>query len=350
MKSTLIASGLPLATVNAAIGEAARLVGTSDFYAALLAAFRSLVSHDIATMVRYSAVGRPSFLMHHGFSDALARQYETTFHVFDPFHRYWVQTERPGVVSLDMFPATATRQSRYVREFLQESSITDELGYFLPAMGRASVALFLERRIGRFLESERAAMEDFYPLFAGLESAHVNAVLAAAIGRGAGGVSLPLAIMLRDLEGCVIHASEAWRDLESRNTNLRRAAERLTAENAGEAVLDDATVLHRTRISPAHSSAPEGWLFTVEKSASSSTDYDQAIISKLNPTLTPREIDIVKLVLEGHPTATIAQRLKLQRGTVKNHRLRIYEKLDITSERELFLTYIQALQRHRANG
>ena len=86
------------------------------------------------------------------------------------------------------------------------------------------------------------------------------------------------------------------------------------------------------------------------KSASSSTDYDQAIISELNPTLTPREIDIVKLVLEGHPTATIAQRLKLQRGTVKNHRLRIYEKLDITSERELFLTYIQALQRHRANG
>jgi DNA-binding CsgD family transcriptional regulator len=217
-------------------------------------------------------------------------------------------------------------------------------------MGRASVALFLERRIGRFLDSERTAMKDFYPLFAGLESAHVSAVLAAAIGRGTSGASLPQAIMLRDLEGCVIHASETWRAMEDRDASLPRAVERLTAENAGEAVLDDTTVLHRTRISPAHGSAPEGWLFTVEKSSSSSMDYDQAIISELNPALTPREIDIVKLVLEGHPTATIAQRLKLQRGTVKNHRLRIYEKLDITSERELFLTYIQALQRHRGSG
>ena len=51
------------------------------------------------------------------------------------------------------------------------------------------------------------------------------------------------------------------------------------------------------------------------------------------------------LVLEGHPTATIAGRLALSRGTVKNLRRRIYDKLDITTKRELFLLYIEALSR-----
>lgn len=58
--------------------------------------------------------------------------------------------------------------------------------------------------------------------------------------------------------------------------------------------------------------------------------------------LTPRECDIVELILTGFPTSLIAERLGLSRGTVKNHRRRIYDKLDITTERELFLIYIDA--------
>ena len=49
------------------------------------------------------------------------------------------------------------------------------------------------------------------------------------------------------------------------------------------------------------------------------------------------------LVLEGHPSATIAKRLGIGRGTVKNHRRRLYDKLDITTERELFLRYLEWL-------
>ena len=50
--------------------------------------------------------------------------------------------------------------------------------------------------------------------------------------------------------------------------------------------------------------------------------------------LSARERDIVRLVLAGHPTAGIAAKLGITAGTVKNHRRRIYDKLDITSERE----------------
>ena len=47
----------------------------------------------------------------------------------------------------------------------------------------------------------------------------------------------------------------------------------------------------------------------------------------------------MQLVLSGYPTATIASKLGISVGTTKNHRRKIYQKLDITTERELFLQY-----------
>jgi DNA-binding CsgD family transcriptional regulator len=58
------------------------------------------------------------------------------------------------------------------------------------------------------------------------------------------------------------------------------------------------------------------------------------------PELSARELDVVSLILEGQPTAGIALKLGLARGTVKNHRRNIYTKLDITTERELFLRHL----------
>jgi DNA-binding CsgD family transcriptional regulator len=59
------------------------------------------------------------------------------------------------------------------------------------------------------------------------------------------------------------------------------------------------------------------------------------------PDLSLREKELAQLILSGHPTLAIAQRLGITPGTVKNHRRRIYEKLDITTEREMFLQFFQ---------
>lgn len=63
------------------------------------------------------------------------------------------------------------------------------------------------------------------------------------------------------------------------------------------------------------------------------------------PMLSGREREIAALILSGYPSATIARRLGIAAGTVKNHRRNIYAKLDITTERELFLQYIDRLDR-----
>jgi DNA-binding CsgD family transcriptional regulator len=70
---------------------------------------------------------------------------------------------------------------------------------------------------------------------------------------------------------------------------------------------------------------------------------DRRLPADLWPNLSLRERELVDLILAGHPSATIANRLRITLGTVKNHRRRIYDKLDITTERELFLQYFEHL-------
>jgi DNA-binding NarL/FixJ family response regulator len=59
--------------------------------------------------------------------------------------------------------------------------------------------------------------------------------------------------------------------------------------------------------------------------------------------LTPREASIVSLVLRGYTNAVIARELKISPGTVRNHRHRLYYKLDVTTERELFYLFLRML-------
>jgi DNA-binding CsgD family transcriptional regulator len=51
--------------------------------------------------------------------------------------------------------------------------------------------------------------------------------------------------------------------------------------------------------------------------------------------LTRQESQIVKLSLSGYPNMAIAKELGITKGAVRNHKVRLYRKLDITTEREL---------------
>ena len=59
--------------------------------------------------------------------------------------------------------------------------------------------------------------------------------------------------------------------------------------------------------------------------------------------LTDRETDIVRLILVGYPNSHISRSLGIGLGTVKNHRHRLYNKLDITTERELFSMFLSQM-------
>lgn len=59
--------------------------------------------------------------------------------------------------------------------------------------------------------------------------------------------------------------------------------------------------------------------------------------------LTPRECEVVKLVLRGYSTKSISQALGISPGTVKVHRENIYGKLAVSSQAELFNLFIASV-------
>jgi len=86
------------------------------------------------------------------------------------------------------------------------------------------------------------------------------------------------------------------------------------------------------------SASPDGW------NAGSSRDPIGEPLSRMTDgILTPREIEITALVLQGHSSGSISRHLSIAPGTVKNHRKSIYQKLDVSSQSELFAMFIQQL-------
>jgi DNA-binding CsgD family transcriptional regulator len=59
--------------------------------------------------------------------------------------------------------------------------------------------------------------------------------------------------------------------------------------------------------------------------------------------LTDREVQVINLVLHGHSTKTVAEKLSISMETVKLHRKHAYAKLEISSQAELFYLFLDSL-------
>jgi DNA-binding CsgD family transcriptional regulator len=66
--------------------------------------------------------------------------------------------------------------------------------------------------------------------------------------------------------------------------------------------------------------------------------------------LSPREADIVRLILKGHSSKSIARIFDNSPETVKVHRKRIFTKLAIASQGELFSMFLEALAKTPPNS
>jgi DNA-binding NarL/FixJ family response regulator len=75
---------------------------------------------------------------------------------------------------------------------------------------------------------------------------------------------------------------------------------------------------------------------TVTRALQSVLDREAAVL-EAGATLTPREIDIVRMIAQGLRNRAIAERLSISEGTVKVHLHNIYEKLGVSGRLELVL-------------
>ncbi|WP_442487829.1 response regulator transcription factor [Halomonas litopenaei] len=67
---------------------------------------------------------------------------------------------------------------------------------------------------------------------------------------------------------------------------------------------------------------------------------DAAFSSFGQGVLTPREQDIVRLLLAGHSAKSAARELGISDGTVKVHRKHVYQRLQVSSQAELFRAFL----------
>ncbi|UTV28457.1 response regulator transcription factor [Photobacterium atrarenae] len=70
---------------------------------------------------------------------------------------------------------------------------------------------------------------------------------------------------------------------------------------------------------------------------------DQALASFGQSLLTAREQQVTALLVQGHDSREIAEALQIGVGTVKNHRKRIYARLNVSSLSELFHLFLNHL-------
>lgn len=59
--------------------------------------------------------------------------------------------------------------------------------------------------------------------------------------------------------------------------------------------------------------------------------------------LTPREQDVIYLILRGHNTESISNQLGISPNTIKRHRSHAYKKMQVSSHGELFSNFLESL-------
>jgi len=88
------------------------------------------------------------------------------------------------------------------------------------------------------------------------------------------------------------------------------------------------------------------WRQNLEQPESANLEWqlDNALMNFGSSILTPRESKILHLILHGYAIKTIAEKLENSVETIKHHRKKIYIKLDVSSQSELFYLFIASLK------
>lgn len=320
-------------------------LGTGAFYDALLDILGSAAPHDLAALVRYSRAAPPDLIIPRVEPTPAMMTYYSHYFTFDPFYVHWKNGGETGVYRLRALSEGIGR-SRYAREFLTAMAIHDEIAVFLPPIGDAAPTLILDRAKGVFSAQELARVRRLFPLLAALHRRHLSIFVTAGVDPGNSPIGPERPLRFVDSHGLEVFATRAWQALAA-DPGVAGPVQSLAARGPCTIRLSGQMALRRTQLPPDFGPAPGGFCDEIAPDPSPAGDLHaaQGLPAAMAAALSERERAVVLLTLQGHPVIEIARKLGLSRGTIKNYRLAIYRKLDITTERELFGEYMAALHR-----
>lgn len=330
-------------------------VATTDFYPLLIDFAKSRVAADVEWVVRYSPFVPPA-LLHCAKRteiqtlvdlDMVNKLYDGGFYKLDPWFRYWTSYRTPGIVTAENLPSHLAKDDFYsaLKPFLGNM---DVIAVFLPAYGGNSITMFLERE-ERFEHEEFDRLSEIYPIIQSLHNVHIKALMTQTwLGAPAAKdtvLQLPSAVQILDINHCNLYESEQWRAAKRQFPGFAKSADAVRMTAARRSTKVEFGTFHIDSMD-----FPDLWgrnlkVITFEHSQSVATPLDiEKAISEFEPVdWTPREREMVRLILWGNSNEKISEILDIGVGTIRNHRKRIYDKLYISAERELFAMFLNSL-------
>lgn len=271
----------------------------------------------------------------HNVSDAVRRVYDERCSGVDPFSMRWKTKREAGVFTLAALRDESVEYLMYSKVFLDAAEMEDELGVFFPVTAHNCFAFFLERDHGHFSESEVARARLMYPALESFYRAHLgwlfNELRYADAPQESGLINRPT--LIQDRSGQKVYASEGWNALAETEASIAAALQSLS--DGADAVEVGALVLKSEALGADFPLAPGGRMVVAEPHASHYRAERLESLSGVLDIFTPRERDILDLAMQGMNSAEIARRLNMGVGSVKNVKLRLYRKAEVSTERAL---------------
>jgi len=241
--------------------------------------------------------------------------YSDVFFRLDPLFALCARGSQTGVVSLRSVEPRTRHLRKFFQflEFLGHGHSCDDMALLLPTLDDATLAVGFGRVNAQFDAAEAERLSAWQEMAEALLNAHLNAL---------------------DYE--VRLGLQPVPDRSARTVD----------PSCRNVVVDPVFWLSR------HSSLAAGWgqplagpfgCETPTEGPISALNY-RAEVQVFSPEkLTLREAEVVRHALMGRANIDISQRMNLSHQVVKNMKSAIYRKLDITTEKELFLIFIEHL-------
>ena len=317
------------------------MVGTIDFYDAVVRFVGALFNCPRHLVARYGQYSRPEFILNRSMPSAAMRLYYEKLYRIDPIVKLVrTKVDRP-VMSFAEIKQNAIDTFFYEESF-QTQQIYDELLVMLEAVGGIWFAVCVDRDDSMFSSEEIALARAVYPMLQRLNRLHVESSLREGCRGFIDGSTM--AVLVVDEAGQPV--SDSLKRSQRRAPSVQDLRELTAGSSVGTLMINAHTAVHWNPLLTHHAFAPNGKVIVVEDRSPGYLDVTggdwTARFSGLYG-LTPRESQIVGRILKGSPSSLIADVMGVSVGTIRNHKHRIYEKLDITSERELFVAFYTML-------
>ncbi|APH57636.1 Transcriptional regulator, LuxR family [Granulibacter bethesdensis] len=314
-----------------------RKVGSRRFYEVLLDLLRAVIGHDNAWIIRYTAHSRQDVVHTVNVPVHIREFYLTQYHHADPFAQHWARHHQPGVYVLRQ--VLGPDSTVYGDVYAPRVRVSDEIGVFLPSAGRACIVLFLVLAEGRFSDQDRQEAEALFPILEALHRIHLARMFGEekaveTAHRGSSHLHTdPLLIL--DRVGVPVFANAAWRQAACLSPDLNDCA--ALPDRPGLFPFDEKYHVQVACFDKDFSLAPGGrGIVLLSKPVQDTTPAEHASFPLPDiAMLTGRERSLLTLILQRRSTGEIAQSLGIAKGTVKNYKLRLYRKANVTSERAL---------------